>query len=387
MVQSLGQIGRLKGFFRSGLGYSNYTQMLQAARRKASGNLPADVLSCVISKGESKKSAVQSFEKMLNEAVDILGEINTFEKQFIDNTPNNFTRLREIFLSYLYSPFESRPTWYKEKERECIIRAEKKLLEGMKKYVPDVQSIIITPIGSGAFGNGYKLQVLGKDSKKIFDDKVLKVYRETSKCDLILQRNKRYTDSLSDENLVEYYKMFNPKISSVAEIRKNLQEEFAQAKDKIKDFCRFHGAMAEANIAEFLRFFTGHKIKPEDGLALPSYFGLGKTKFAFGEFINTERKAKRGFDFNRLFLTHTDFEYNLGNAINGICIDIGGIKPQAKQVNDIFSNKGYTRILKSILRLPPDKRKIALEKYQKSGALPEHTLRLIEEILKSMNIS
>ncbi len=378
MGQVLGQIGRLTGFFRSGLGYSNYEQILKTARRKASGNLPADVLSCVISKGENKKSAIQGFEKMLNETVDILGEINTVEKQFIENIPNNLTRLQEVLISYLFSPFESIP---KEKVRECIIRAEKKLLEGMKKYVPDVQSIIITPIGSGAFGNGYKLQVLEKDGKKIFDDKVLKVYKETSINELIMQRNKRYIDSLSDENLVEYYKKFDPKISSVAEIRKKLQEQFAQVNDTLKNFQRFHGAMAEANIAEFLRFFTGHKLKPEDGLALPSYFGLGKTKFAFGEFISAEQKAKKIFDFNRLFLTHTDFEYNLGNAVNGICIDIGGISPQSKQVNDIFSNKGYTRILKSILRLPPDKRKIALEKHQKSGALPEHALRLIEEIL------
>ena len=45
MLQALGKISRLKGFFRSGINYSCYEEILGAVGRKASGRLPTDILS------------------------------------------------------------------------------------------------------------------------------------------------------------------------------------------------------------------------------------------------------------------------------------------------------------------------------------------------------
>ena len=389
MVQALGQISRLKGFFRSGFNYSNYEQMLSLTKRKASGSLPKDVISCVTSNGIDNKSAVQGVENLLNEAVSILGEINTLERQCINrmNPKTSMKRYWYFLMKGDIKGFLRLDSLYKEKEIETIIKAEEKFLAGMKKYVPDVQNVIITPIGSGAFGNGYKLQVLGKDGKRLFEDKVLKVYRENSIPTHLLRKNKRFTDNLSDEKLVEYYKIEHetPRNSrletSASEQRKDIQEQLEFCETCEKEEMRFNGAMAEANISEFLRFFSGHKVKPEEGIAIPSYFGLGETKFAFGEFIGKERKAKRNFDFKRLFVTHTDFENNTGNGVNGICIDMGGIMPITERGKELFTIKENMRILKFILSCPDDKRKIALEELKNTGVVSDDVLTQIEQIL------
>lgn len=385
MAQILGQISRLKGFFRSGLNYTNYEQIISIAKRKASGCLPKDVISCVTSNGVSNKSAEQGVEKILNETVDILGEINKLERQCV-NRMNPNTLMKNLIKGDIKG-FLRLDSLYKEKEIETIIKAEEKFLTGIKKYVPNVQNVIITPLGSGTFGNGYKLQVLNKDGKQIFDDKVLKVYRENSIIIHILRKEKRFTDSLSDEKLVEQHikehkmpRNSHPEINA-SELRQDVQETLEFYETCEKEEKRFNGAMAEANISEFLRFFTGHKVKPEEGIAIPSYFGLGDTKFAFGEFIGKERKAKRNFDFKRLFVDHTDFENNTGNGVNGICIDMGGIMPITERGQEIFTVKENMRILKSILSYPEDKRKIALEEYKKSGILSKEVISQIEQIL------
>lgn len=49
MLQSLGKISRLKGFFRTGINYSCYEEMLSLAEKKSSGCLPKDILSRLIS--------------------------------------------------------------------------------------------------------------------------------------------------------------------------------------------------------------------------------------------------------------------------------------------------------------------------------------------------
>ena len=389
MVQALGQISRLKGFFRSGLNYSNYEQMISIAKRKASGCLPKDVISCVTSNGVSNKSAEQGVEKILNETVDILGEINKLERQCVNRMNLNTSKKRYEHFSMKgdLKGFLRLDSLYKEKEIETIIKAEEKFLNGIKKYVPDVQNVIITPIGSGVFGNVYKLQVLNKDGKQIFDDKVLKVYRENTIITHLIRKNKRFMDSLSDEKLVEQHlkehKMSRNSHSEInaSELRQDVQEQLEFCETCEKEEKRFNGAMAEANISEFLRFFTGHKVKPEEGIAIPSYFGLGDTKYAFGEFIGKERKAKRNFDFKRLFVEPTDFENNTGNGINGICIDMGGIMPITELGKEIFTVKENMRILKSILSSPEDKRKIALEEYKKSGILSKEVISQIEQIL------
>lgn len=209
MLQSLGKISRLKGFFRTGINYSCYEEMLSLAEKKTSGCLPKDILSRLISSGGDKKAAIQCTEKMFGETVNILGEINKLELQAINRMPQNnmgfIQRMAHYFSKGDIKGLFRLDSIYKEKELETIIKAEDKMLAGMKKYIPEVKNVTITPLGCGQFGNGYKLQVWGEDGKKIFDDKVLKVYRDKYLLGSFQKRSKRYVDCLSDEKLIEQF--------------------------------------------------------------------------------------------------------------------------------------------------------------------------------------
>ena len=395
MLQAIGKISRLKGFFRSGINYSCYDDMIRVAQRKASGSLPKDILSCLITKNADKKSAIQATENTFNEAVNILGEINKLEEQAINRMPPN-ANFMERMLHFLSKGDIKKifrlDSLYSKKELETIIRAEDKILSEIKKYIPEVKNVIITSLGSGTFGNGYRLQVLGKDGKRIFGDKVLKVYRDKFLFKILQERNNRYISTLSDKQLLELYEKEREiyKKSGIAlpkktaeELRQAAQRELKRVELSEKELKTMHGAMSEANISEFLKYFSGHNLSTKDGIAIPSFFGLGKTKFSLGEFVGKNTKKERQFDFQRLFLQHQDLEINPENGINGICVDMGGITTLSdigEGVNVHF-DKQILRMLKHLFSCPQDKRKAVLDEYKKSKILSDEVLKQLEKIV------
>ncbi len=392
MIQTLGTISRLKGFFRSGINYPHYEKMLKLAERKASGSLPNDIISCLISNNKDKSTAIKATEKIFCDTVNILGEINILEKQAINRMSQSQDTQARIF-NFIERGDIKRlfrlDSIYKEKEIETIIRAEEKMLSEIKKYIPETQNIVITPLGSGIFGNGYRLQVLGRNGQPIFGDKAIKVYRESFLGKIFEERNKRFADYMPDEKLIEQYRkvyeslgMPVPNISA-SEIRKKTLENYKVHEKRDTALKIQHGAMAEANISEFLKFFSGHKVTSKDGIAIPSFFGLDKTKFSLGEFICKKTKAERKFDFERLFLKHEDFEYGLDNGINGICIDMGGIVSLLgeQKGQEIFSSKNNMHIIKSFFRSPKNKREALLNEYRKNGTFSEKLLSELEKLI------
>ncbi len=88
---------------------------------------------------------------------------------------------------------------------------------------------------------------------------------------------------------------------------------------------RLHGPFAEANVAEYLRYYSGHKLTPKDGIVIPDMIKLGNNPYQISEFVGDGMSAERQFDFGRLGLMHTDVQANPANLINGICVDLGGI--------------------------------------------------------------
>ncbi|MCQ2739876.1 MAG: hypothetical protein MJ237_06580 [bacterium] len=396
MIQALGKISRLKGFFRSGINYAHYDEMLGVAKRKASGSLPKDILSSVMSNNADKKTAIQRTEIIFNNTANILGEINSLEKQSINrlqlNNDGVISKLKYFMEKRdIKGFFHSDPT-FMQQELETIIRAEEKMLNEIKQYLPNIQNVIITPLGSGMFKNGYKLQCIDKNGQKIFTDKVLKVYREDNLICNFIRKVVRYVNTLSDEELIKKCnkerKFFDEQLgitipdASADELRKSAEEFLNYAEIPNAEVFRTNGAMAEANISEFLRYFSGHKLPPEEGIAIPSLFGLNKTQFSLGEYINNRTKAKKKFDFKRLFLQHRDLEVNPDNSINNICIDMGDIVPllETKEGYEFLSNKQNIRILKSLLSKPKDIRDKILEEYKKSEIWPKRVLTKIEQI-------
>ena len=149
MLQACCKISRLKGFFRKNINYSNYAEMIQLADKKNIGNLPSDIISCLLSNNTDKKSAIQGVENLFTDMADILGGINKLEKQAI-----NRMSLKEI-LKMIKEQSKSilrKDSLYKDSELETIIKAEETCLKQLKKYIPDVDNVIISHIGNGEFG-------------------------------------------------------------------------------------------------------------------------------------------------------------------------------------------------------------------------------------------
>lgn len=388
----LAKLSRLKNFFRAGINYSNYEKILQNTERKTVGNIPDDLKRSLFAlHTENKREAILDVQNVFEETAAVLGKVNIYEKQAIfrmSSTPR--AQERQVHCLIKGNPQEQwADSLYKEKTLETVIKAEEVMLNGIKKYFPDVQNVVITPLGSGVFGYGFRCEIFGKNGKKIIGDKVLKVYREQGLCEMLAEKNERWLNIVSDEELLEYtqrsVRMLNknnlsyqiPMPKSGTKIRKSLQDQHKMANDFAQESQKVHGAAAEANTSEYLRHAAGHKLKPEDGITIPYMFGLGDTKFAVSEFIDKSRKAAKKFEFGRLGVRHGDFEMNPGNNFNGICIDLGGISPLSE---DLMSNDTALKFLKRLFQTSPDSRKQVLEQFKTTVSPKEVSQKIISEI-------
>lgn len=350
---------RLQGIFRSGINFQNYEALLGTAVRKTTGNLSDDILGLLLqggkkAKGKSIKGVQAAFENTAN----ILGQINKLERQAINRTPINRCTFERI--KYLIGKgeikFWKQDALYAEKELETVIKAEETLLKGIKEHIPQAKNVVITPLGSGKFGNAYKCEILGENAQKLVSDKVIKIYRDDTLFATFSDKIKSFINSdavidllkeeIKKEKDPEKVKKLQKMLDKLPAVRRIFNRLEKQMFANMKAVETVHGAAAEANITEYLRFFSGHKVKPTDGVALPDMFGLDDTKFAISEFIGKETKATKRFSFERLGLTHSDFELNPNNGINGICIDMGGIAPTAGR--ELVGNKQGLKILKSL---------------------------------------
>ena len=164
---------------------------------------------------------------------------------------------------------------------------------------------------------------------------------------LIQESNKKISLNLSE----------SPKtLNDIVKYREQIENLFLQQKKAMLAMNREHGAAAEANISEYLRYFSGHKITAKDGIEIPAMFSLGANPYSVSNFVGKNTRATREFSFDRLGLTHGDLHD--GNGINGICIDIGGITPKS---DTIVGNKNATRFLKRIKCSSPEERKSLLD--------------------------
>lgn len=350
---------RLRGIFRSSINFQNYEQLVETAARKTTGNLSDDILGLLLQGGKkAKEEGIKGVQTAFENTANILGEINKLETQAINRTPMSKRTLERIghFLKKGEIKFWKHDGLYAEKELETVIKAEETLLRGIKEYIPQAKNVVITPLGCGQFGNAYKCEILGESAQKLLSDKVIKIYRDKALFsafgDKIISfiNSNALVDTLKEAIKTEKnptkVKELQKMLDKLPAVRRLANRMLKQMNTRLKSMETIHGAAAEANITEYLRYFSGHKVKPADGIALPDMFGLGDTKFAISEFIGKETKAAKDFSFERLGLMHSDFKNNPNNGINGICIDMGGITPAAGR--ELVGNKSGLKILKSL---------------------------------------
>ncbi len=354
---------RLSGMFRSGINFSNYASMTENAARQMTGNLPKDLLSVLIKGNPTRKGeSIKNIQTIFEETAGVLKGIDKLETQAINRTPATFSSLERIWGKRSVFFWKNDPL-YAERELEAVIRAEEVLLKGLKKELPELKNIIISPLGSGNFGLTYRCKFLGGNGSEIISDKVIKIYREKGVCDKIgevaisfMRRivngpelEKSLKTRLKKAKDPDKIKEINKLLNKLPALRRLLNRSIDKLTKTKNDMSAEHGAAAEANIAEYIKFFSGHKISPEDGIVIPDMFGLGKTKFALSEFIGKNRKATKEFSFKRLGVEHNDFKCNPGNGINGICIDLGGVSPISSKIgSELIGNKNRLRVIKNL---------------------------------------
>ena len=365
MPANLCNINIFKNYFRMG--------------KKISGNLPNDVMRLITGNNRSTKEAVTGIQNAFEDAASALKDINKIERQAINRLPHasgeTQRRVEELLYEGDVTTLWTKDSLYVNASTEAIIKAEEKLLNGLKQYLPQTENVIISPLGSGQFANGYKCEIFDRNHKKMFSDKAIKVYRDQNLFCSLAEKNKRFAESASDNVLLDIQKKeaerMKKEFGVVFGYKRSADEIIQIANDTLKhsqDFfeaCQLkHGAFAEARISKYIQYFTGHKIKPQDGLAIPYMFGLGDTKFCISEFIDKTIKAKKHFNFLRLGLRHTDFNgVTSKNNINGICYDVGGIESMLTSA-EFATDKSVIRFIKKLFNYKPEKRREMIKEFE-----------------------
>lgn len=387
-----GGFSRLKGIFRKGINYQSYQQIVGSAKNKITGNLPEDLLQLIIKKNPADKGgSIKTAQKAFENAAAFLSETEQIQRQAINRFQISLGNVCKVIKDF-ENPKIVQDKIFKEKMAKVLSSAETEIMQKLKPLLPEIENIKLFYIGGGAFSNAFKCRILDANKRELVSDIVTKSYKSgTSDTQLIMKKLETMFGKYSDKEILSYAKVNGLKITAEdvklarAKVREILKSLPAVPSSEYKNFLNsMHGAAAEANSAEYIRYMSGHKLKSSDGLLLPTMYSLGAKPFSISTYIGENQKAVRRFEFDRLGLEHSDLLENPNNLINGICVDIGGIcgKPDMKKLytsvksdesaykvmrsaseSNIIGNKEATRILKRVQSL---KSTAAIDNYIKS---------------------
>jgi len=397
IAQGIHGFSRLKNIFRSGINHETYKTIVSTCTRPITGNIPKDLLQLILKKNpNTKKEAIIKAQDAFIDASYFLSNMSKINVQAINRSQitleNAINILKKDNLASLYID-----KIYNEKSTELILKAEQAMLNKFKTILPTAKNVKITGIGQGAYSDVYRCEIFGADGKKLVTDRVIKCYKSDNSFNRTLfEKIDKIFSQYSDEEIVSYARTKGVELdlNKVKEKRKlfkdTLENIRLQTSDTDKYMATMHGANAEANATEYIRYINGHKISESQGLVLPDMFVLSDNPFSISKFLDGSIHGNK-FNFERLGLNHSDLSTNPGNLINGVCIDVGGIetyesfdtvyklvkecrnkglsdsprnfmavKRKSRQSN-IIGNKETTRILKSIHNVPLDKQEDMLE--------------------------
>ena len=388
---------RLKNIFRKGINYQSYENMVSTTSHPIMGNIPNDLLQLILKANPiTKKQAILKAQEAYINASYLLTGMTKINIQAVNRSKISLdsavNMLKSDNIGLLFTD-----KIYNEKSTEIILKAEQAMLDKFKTILPMAKNVKITNIGQGAYSDVYKCEIFGTEEKKLVADRIIKCYKSDNNFNRTLfEKTNKIFSQYSDEEIVSYArsKEIELDLNKVKEKRKlfkdTLESIKLQTSDTDKYMATMHGANAEANATEYIRYMNGHKISESQGLVLPDMFVLSDNPFSISKFLDGTIHGNM-FNFKRLGLEHSDLSTNPGNLINGVCIDIGGIetkeslstvsklvkearskglsdsprnflilKRKSRQSN-IIGDKEATRILKLIQDSPIDKQEDMLE--------------------------
>ena len=399
-------ISRFKNIFSHGINYSTTSEMAQFAKNKFVGNLPNDLLNIIIKNNPNRKR--ESIRLIQDTFVDTACVLQQCEKLQMQGMRRNRLSLDNA-VKILDNLQKGKTDFYKdkifnEKITELTLKAENMLMRSLKSVLPDVHNVKLTFIGNGAYGDAFKLEVLNKQGQKVVADNVIKTFKSDDAQSKLLTDiiNKLFTSYSVDDIANQAQKMgINLDKGNISALKNQMQDiSNSFNAESCASVRRLHGSFAEANSAEYIRKFAGHKLDETQGLVLPNMFYLGDIQFSLSKFLNSSANAIREFNFQRLGLRHTD--ESVANRINGVCFDIGGIVPylsisKLRSFDTMFNsniagNKTAIKILKRIYNTKPEQREqmlatISREAEQCKNMIErQHMQKAIKEIQENYSL-
>lgn len=421
LSQNIVGFSRLKCMFRKGINYQSYKNMIASTSRPVIGNIPNDLLQLVLKANpNAKKQAILKAQEAYIDASYHLTGMTKINIQAINRNKISLdSAVKMLKNDNIATTFTDKI--FNQKSSEIISKAEQAMLDKFKTILPTAKKVKITNIGQGAYSNVYKCEIFDTNGKKLVADRVLKSYKTDNNFNRILfEKANKILSQYSDEEIVSHAMSKGVKLdlNEVKEKRKiceyTLESIRAQTSDTNKFIATMHGACAEANTTEYIKYMSGHKISENQGLVLPDMFVLSDKPFCISKFLDGNIRGNK-FNFERLGLNHSDLYENPGNLINGVCIDIGGIETKqslselsklvqealSKGLSDspqniiaiikkcrqsnIIGNKEATKILKLIQDTRLDKQEDLFEKLLTHYKGNKKMIQVLEEI-KSKNL-
>lgn len=327
---------RLKDVFRGGINLSQYQKIIDTAKNPTIGNLSDDLINLIIKNNPfNKGEKIKAVQSIFDEVACALSNVEKLELDALKRFKPSIDNAVKILESSKTGVNKNvaLDAVFDKKLLKLLSDTGESMTKKLQSILPDLNQVNISIIGEGSFGQTFKCEFLKENAEKLVSDKVFKTFRTDP------NYSEKYLNCLNDvlnkfsvKNLYKTCKSRGIDVSkdfiseqkdTIGMISKALKESNGT------ETCaqKFHGVAAEANITEYLRHHSGHKIGPKQGLVLPDMFRFGKNPYQISEFVGDGMQASERFSFKRLGLFHTDLDLNPGNSINGVCVDIGGVVP------------------------------------------------------------
>lgn len=397
---------RLKRVFTSGQNYSCYDELVLSTKNKILGNIPKEIIDIIVrlnpsAKGQTIKSAQNAFGNVARTLKGVeLAEITALK---------NMTS-REDEISFLLKEF------YPNLRLEALSTNSKQIIgEANSAFTESISNILqancrtnLEYLGSGQFGNAYRLSILDEAGNNIIHNRVIKVFKDDHlNVELAALKRKKIKELLSkykDDELFEIYKStpvqsnskfkFSIKVSDeqkkqtfINSMRsKRIEYEGMNVDSLEKDFLMqtramrdCHGLYAEANSTFRLKNILGHNMSKTDAVNTDMYdLDIGYSISQFSD--NLLPKTTSKIDFYHLGLDYGDSKK--ANYVADRLIDFGGITKETEELADKIVLRYYKKIMN---RTNPKEQAELIQQYKRLLDNPKTPHR--ENIEKAIQIA
>lgn len=364
---SIEGFSRLKSIFTSGQNYNNYGKIVSSAKNKILGNIPKELIQFILKKSPASKS--DCIKELQQTFGNLAKQLKSVERAEIDSIKNLSSKEEEMnFLLKRLFPSLDIPE-ISAQSLKIIEKTNAGLAESFSNVLQTKCGTKLEFLGSGQYGNAYKMELFNEAGQSIMHNRVLKVFKKpSSSVELAVLKRKKIQELLpkySDSELFEIYKALPQRSTGRMKIKMSDEQKYRRftetmqnnrlkyqqmdLEDVEEDFMQQflfaqseHGLCAEANNAFRLKHILGHDISKTDIVDADMFdldIGYSISQFSDGLLP----KIKSRINFSDLGLVYGDMKHD--NLINGRMIDFGGIFKSTEALSDNTVLKYYKKIM------------------------------------------